>query len=312
MTRTIALTGGTGFIGQHLIQHLIDQGWRVRTMTRRPPPNEARPQVTWIPGDLQDRPALLELCTEADTLVHCAGAIKAATRSGFYETNETGTQNIMDAAAQMGCSRYVHLSSLVAREPQLSDYASSKRAAEKVVASLGPAVNWTILRPPAVYGPGDRETLKIMRVMTYGIALIPGSASHRTSFIHETDLCRAITACVSSDTLSGETIELRDASPGGYDWHAICAAAGAALGRKVSGIPIPHSVLWPVAALNEGFASITGRAAMMTRGKLRELFHDDWAVNENRLCDTTDWHPQIDLENGFAETFDWYRKAGWL
>ena len=312
MTRTIALTGGTGFIGQHLIGHFRNEGWRVRTMTRRPPPDSPDPHVAWVQGTLQDRPSLVELCTGADTVVHCAGAIKAARPSGFYLTNEIGTQNLLDAAAETGCTRFIHLSSLAAREPHLSDYAASKRAGENAVTQHTAAHNWTILRPPAVYGPGDRETLKIMRVMTYGFALIPGSAAHRTSFIHEADLCRAILACITSDSLDGETIELRDARQGGYDWHTICAAAGAALGRKVSGLTIPRLALWPVATLNEGMATMTGKAAMMTRGKLRELFHDDWSVDENRLCTLTDWRPETGLERGFKETFDWYREAGWL
>lgn len=148
--------------------------------------------------------------------------------------------------------------------------------------------------------------------MKMGFAPIPGSPANRSSFIHVTDLCKAVVACVETDKAIGQTIELRDMHEGGYDWHAICAAASASLGHRVRQLIVPHAALWPVAAINEALARVTGRPFMLTLGKLRELFHNDWSVDDNRLSGLTDWRPEIGLQQGFDEAFAWYREAGWL
>ncbi len=312
MTRTIALTGATGFIGQHVQSHAADLGWQIRSLTRRDPAAKSVANVEWIRGSLDDAQTLKTLCQGADAVVHCAGAIKATTPNGFFKTNVGGTETLAHAAAQMGCRKMVYLSSLAAREPSLSDYAASKRKSEEVLSENANMTRWTILRPPAVYGPGDRETLKVFRFMKHGIALVPGSIRNRTSFIHLHDLSRAVVACVDAEAVNQMTIELRDDQAGGYDWRQICEAATAAFGRAVSCLTLPQFAVWPVALLNETLSHLSGRPAILTRGKLREMFHEDWSVGENVLCAHTDWRPEYDLPTGFAQTVNWYQEAGWL
>ena len=312
MTQVVALTGATGFVGHHLVSHFQDLGWTVRALTRRPPAESNDKTVTWVRGTLDDDNALARLCQNSSVVVHCAGAIKAHSRDAFFETNVDGTRNVLSAAEQAGTARFIYLSSLAAREPGLSAYAASKRAGEAVLQGADSKLAWTILRPPAVYGPGDRETFKIMQLMARGFALAPGALSNRLSFIHQADLCRAISASIESDKTLGRTLELRDPSPQGYDWLEISAAASAALGTTVRPVPIPRFVVSPIALINEIAAGVTRRPAMLTSGKVNEMFHEDWSVPDNVLTSLSDWDPQISLADGFQETFRWYKEEGWL
>ena len=312
MTQVVALTGATGFIGHHLVTHFLELGWSVRALTRRSSTTTANERVCWVQGALEDENALNELCRHSDVVVHCAGAIKAQNKAAFFETNVTGTKKVVAAAERAGVARFIYLSSLAAREPLLSAYAASKRAAEEVLQNTKGDLVWTILRPPAVYGPGDRETFKIMQVMARGIALAPGTISNRLSFIHQADLCRAICACIASDNTHGKVLELRDPGTPGYNWTEISEAASAALGVRVRPVSIPRFVVGPIAHINEVIASITRRPAMLTSGKVNEMYHADWSVPENVLTTLSDWRPQISLADGFQETFRWYKEEGWL
>src|SRR4051812_10263948 len=158
--RTLAVTGGTGFVGSHLLLLALEQGYDVRALTRgwKPPEDE----IAWVDGALDRPEALLKLCTGADAVIHVAGVINAPNRAGFEAANVAGTAAMIDAARKAGVKRFVHVSSLVAREPDLSAYGWSKLPSEKLVAASG--LDWTIVRPPAVYGPGDRETLELFRM----------------------------------------------------------------------------------------------------------------------------------------------------
>ncbi len=149
---TIAITGATGFVGGHLIRAARERGYELRALTRgwRPPQDG----IDWVEGALDRPEALHKLARGADAVVHIAGLINAPDRAGFAAVNVAGTAAMIDAARRAGVRRFVHISSLAAREPSLSDYGWSKAKAERLVAASG--LDWTILRPPAVYGPGDR------------------------------------------------------------------------------------------------------------------------------------------------------------
>ncbi len=306
------MTGATGFVGHHLIEHFEELGWSVRALTRRAPIASTGDNVHWVKGALDDKDALRDLCGTSDVVVHCAGAIKARDKEAFFDTNMMGTKNVLSAAEESGTARFIYLSSLAAREPHLSAYAASKRAGEDAVQAAGGRLTWTILRPPAVYGPGDRETFKIMQVMARGFALAPGAVSNRLSFIHQADLCRAISACIRSERTHGNVLELRDAAANGYNWAEISSAASAALGFTVRPLSVPRFALRPIALTNEIIAGVIRRPAMLTLGKVNEMYHDDWSVPENTLTTLSDWRPQISLADGFQETFRWYKDEGWL
>ncbi len=298
--RTIALTGATGFIGGVFLRHLLGQGYRVRALSRRP--REPVDGVEWIPGSLEDDAALAALVAGADAVVHCAGAVRGASAESFVRTNVDGSRRLVEAARAGGqCGRFLLISSLAARHPELSWYAASKREAERVVAEAAGDMALTVFRPTAVYGPGDRELRPLFEWLLRGWLFIPGSASGRVSFIHVDDLAAAVTCWLAaSEPLSG-VFELHDGRPGGYDWLAIGAAAEQARRGPVRRVVIPPGLLTAVAHINLALSRLFGGAPMLTPVKLRELRHPDWSCNNSALERVMDWTPRLQLAQALQE-----------
>ena len=189
MKAAVAVTGGTGFIGREVIRRLLENGWLVRALTRRCDPGLEQMGVTTISGALEDEASLARLVEGATAVVHCAGAVTAPNAATFHLVNAVGAACVMAAAATSTPSRFLLLSSLAAREPALSAYASSKRLGEdQVRRAAGERIELCILRPPAVYGPGDRATLPVFRQLRRGVLLVPAVAEARFSLIYVEDL----------------------------------------------------------------------------------------------------------------------------
>jgi nucleoside-diphosphate-sugar epimerase len=184
----IAMTGATGFLGGHVLDRMIEAGHQVRALARKP--QAARNGVIWVAGDLE-QPG--DLCSEADAVVHVAGVVNADAAT-FDKGNRQGTETMLAAAQAAGVIRFIHVSSLSAREPQLSNYGQSKRAAEDAV--VASPMNWSIVRPPAIYGPGDTDNLELFRFAKRGIMPLPPKG--RLSAIHADDLARLIVALVEA------------------------------------------------------------------------------------------------------------------
>lgn len=258
-----------------------------------------------VPGDLRDRDSLATLINGAHGVIHCAGVVRGGRYAHFHQGNVNGSLNLFESIASATRSpRLVFFSSLAAREPQLSWYARSKFAAEQALLATAPAqvpFDWTVLRPPAVYGPGDREMLPLFRLMARrGIAPLPGSPQARVSLLHIDDLVAATLAILESDRASGHTLALHDGRDGGYSWHDVADTASRAWGRPVTLRPVPPLLLNAVASTNIRLTRLTGRAPMLTPSKLRELRHPDWVCDNQTISDVCAWQPQIGLAAGLA------------
>ena len=313
MARTIAITGATGFVGRRLVRHFAANGWSVRALARRTGGLDPTPGVDLVPGALEDEASLERLVLGADAAVHCAGLIKAADAAAFFSVNERGTKAVAAACAKSeACTRFVHISSLAARLPDISPYAASKRAGELRLGALSDELDWTVLRPPVIYGPGDRETLKLFRLMRRGIAFVPGSAESRISMIYIDDLCSAVERAVVSEGMEGRILEVHDGARNGYSWRDVADAAGRYFGRKVRSVAVPEAAMRPLARVNRGMARLTGSAPMVTPEKLREIYHSDWVCRSNPLTASTGWTPAITIIEGFRRTCHWYEREGWL
>jgi nucleoside-diphosphate-sugar epimerase len=320
MAKTVALTGGTGFIGSHVARRLVAAGWRLRLLVRRLPvhPLLADYPIEAVIGSLDDTRALAELVRGADALVHCAGAIKALDRRSFERVNEAGTSAIAEAAMAEGVGRFVLMSSLAAREPQLSPYGASKRAGEAAVEWImarnvaATDRSWVVLRPPVVYGPGDRESLAIFRGAALGIVPVLNRPDNRLSMIHVGDLARAVAAIVTTGERVNGVFEIDDGRAGGYSWRQIVEAAGAACGRPPLLVPVPAMVLRGLAPAFQAVARLTGKATILSPGKVREMCHPDWVCRPAIGLLAAGWRPAISIEVGFTETVAWYRRAAWL
>ena len=194
------------------------------------------------------------------------------------------------------------LSSLAAREPELSWYSRSKSESEKILQDTG--LDWTILRPPAVYGPGDEEMRAIFDWMARGMAVVPGAATARISLIHISDLVEAIVSCLQTSDTVGQTLSACDGKAAGYDWHEVAAIAERVWQRRVRLLAVPRRLLDLIAAGNLQLARLSGRAAMLTPPKLHELRHPDWVVDNLEISAITNWRPEIPLEQGLQALRD--------
>jgi nucleoside-diphosphate-sugar epimerase len=306
--RLVALTGATGFVGPHLLLALGRRGWRVRLLVRRwsPLPSLAGVEAELVLGDLSDSDALNRLVDGADTVIHAAALIKARHAGQFMAVNRDGTARLSAAA---GAARFLLLSSLAAREPHLSPYAASKRAAEQVIAErAGP---WLAVRAPAVYGPGDRETLAYFRAVARGLAPRPAVADGRLSLIHVADLAEALALAVDQP-LVGSICEIDDGREGGYGYRDMHQAAAAALGRTALSIAVPRIVMAGLARLNQLGHRLGGPVQILTPGKVNEIFHPDWTVHDRHLAGAIGFAPRYHLADGFRDTVLWYRRREWL
>jgi nucleoside-diphosphate-sugar epimerase len=308
MSRTVALTGATGFIGSRLARILRQAGWQVRALVR-PLTGTGRLadlNVTWVTGTLEDSQSLTALVTGADAVVHCAGAVRGAKEADFRRVNVTGVERIVTAARrQSPAPHFLLISSLAAREPQLSAYAASKRDGERALQNQAGTMPWVILRPPAVYGPGDREILPMFRWMMRGIAFFTGPGSARFSLLYVDDLATAV-ACLleQRDNVRGATFELHDGRQDGYSWNDIVSTVRELRRSPVIRVRVPLLWLKLAAALNEGIARLFSLSPMLTLGKIRELSHPDWVASNQAIYLATGWQPSVPLEQGLCRTLD--------
>ena len=298
----LAITGGTGFVGGKLIELAVEAGHEVRALTRRPQPD--MPRVAWVPGALDTPLALTSLVRGADAVIHVAGVVNAPDRAGFAAGNIAGTQAVVDAAAATGVRRFIHVSSLTAREPQLSDYGWSKAGAERVVEASN--LDWTIVRPTAIYGPGDMEMRDMFRVAKFGLALLPPPG--RMSVIEVSDLARLLLALLTNNP--GRVIlEADDGMEDGWTHGDFARAIGAAVGQRVLPLALPKAILSLAAKADHLFR---GPKAKLTADRVGYLSHPDWTVDPARRPDSTLWQAEVPTPQGLTETASWYRAKGLL
>lgn len=296
----IALTGATGFVGRRTLDLLVGGNHDVRALTRRAQP--ARDGVTWIEGALDRADALEALVAGAGAVIHVAGVVNAPDRAGFAAGNLDGTRAILHAAARARVGRFVHVSSLAAREPGLSDYGWSKAEAERMVEASG--LDWTIVRPPAVYGPGDLEMRDVFRIAKLGLALLPPPG--RLSAIAVDDLARLLVLLAER---SGPRATYEPDDGRTYSHMEFAQAVGRAVGRRVLPLPLPAALLRLGARIDRG---LRGAGAKLTPDRAAYLAHPDWTADRAKRPPPELWAPGIALDRGLADTVRWYREHGLL
>ncbi len=307
MVDTIAITGATGFVGAEVAQRLTTAGKRIQALIR-PESLRKKPAdiaANWIEGSLDDLPSLRLLVEGADAVIHCAGAVRGATLDQFRRANSKGLAHLIRAAVDRQRSpRFLLISSLSAREPHLSHYAASKREGERVLAGQSGRMPWTIYRPCAVYGPGDREILPVFKWMANGVAPVLGSGNGRFSLIFVKDLADAVNNWLDQDCCHSGTYELHDGHPGGYSWHDVIGTFRRLRSNAVIRIRIPLVLVKMVARVNLLTARILGYAPMLTPGKVRELSHPDWVCDNASLSSASGWLPKVLLPEGLKRTLN--------
>ena len=309
MPRTLALTGATGFIGTALRRRLVSAGWEVRALHRRrasqPRYGSDDTRIRWVCGSLSDPDSLRRLLQGVAAVVHCAGAVRGASAEQFNQVNVEGVARLVQAARELHpVPRFLLISSLAAREPALSFYAASKRGGEGILHTLAGPMETTIFRPPAVYGPGDREMAPLLRCMQHGLAPVLGGSAARFSLLCVEDLADAIRHALERPDWAPGPFEIHDGHPEGYSWEEVMTTVSRILRRPVRAVRVPLALLRAAAAGNLLLAQICGTLPMLTPGKVRELTHPDWVCHDAPLREATGWTPHIGLEEGMRLTID--------
>lgn len=298
----LAITGATGFVGKRLVALAIERGHAVNALTRRP--RSGGDGINWVFGSLESPNALSSLMRGADAVLHVAGVVNAPDRPGFAAGNIDGTRNVLAAAEGAGVARFVHISSLAAREPGLSSYGWSKSGAEGLV--VGSATDWDIVRPPAVYGPGDMDMLDVFKMARLGLALLPPGG--RMSAIHVDDLARLLLTLAEAPA-ERRTYEPDDGRPGGWSHAAFARAIGDAVGRRVRPIALSRRLMGIGARID---AMVRKGGARLTPDRVSYMCHPDWVSDPLRRPPPALWRPEIPTAEGLADTAAWYRAEGLL
>lgn len=319
------MTGGTGFVGRHLVEHLRAQGDEVTTLVRSPQRAEplAALGARLERGDLHDRAALARAVAGQDVIYHVAGAVAAPNEAAYLAGNRDGTAHLAAAAASAGTRRFVFVSSLAAAGPSrpgaphqgdgephpVTAYGRSKLAAEQVVRASPLA--WTIVRPPAVYGPRDRENfLTVFKALRLGVAPVFGDGSMQLSAVYAPDLAEALRAAGSSEVTIGRIYYANH--PEIVTSAELVRTIAQAAGRSVRIIGLPEPLARGILTLTGGVARLLGRTTILNADKANEFYQEAWTGDPAALTRDAGWHARHDVASGFAATWRWYRDAGWL
>ncbi|MGH7518053.1 MAG: NAD-dependent epimerase/dehydratase family protein [Gemmatimonadales bacterium] len=318
------VTGATGFVGSHLVEALRSGGHHVAALVRTPGKAAALTAlgVEQVRGELSDRDALARAAEGRDAIFHVAGLTAAVDEAGYLRANQDGTRALLEAAERAGAGRFVYVSSMAAAGPAargrpltgsepeapVTAYGRSKLAGESAVRESRLA--WTIVRPPMVYGPRDREVLKVFQLARLGLAPVFGDGTQELSAVHAADLAGALVAAAATPGTAGATYYA--CHPEIFTSEAFVRAVGGAAGKRVTVLRIPPAVGRVALAGAGAAARVAGRATILNADKANEFFQPAWTGDPAPLTRATGWRATHDLASGLAHTWQWYRSSGWL
>lgn len=324
----ILVTGATGFVGCNLVETLLQRGDRVTCLVRETSDTRfiRRQGIQLVIGDINDRASIRQAAAGIHVVYHLAGLIKAKGRKQYLKVNQAGTHLLLETLAEIApnLKRFVHMSSLAAAGPSttglclnekdtpnpISWYGESKLLSEQAVLAFSNVFPVTILRPSAVYGPYDRETLLAFRMVKRGCLLTPGRLIRRFSLVHVHDLATACIQAGESETATGSVYFI--SRPEIYTWNAIGLEIARVLGKQYRQIAFPQWLAETVGRTGDLWTRLTGKAATLNSQKVKELLQEFWLCDSAKARAELNFSPAVDLARGINETVRWYQKQGWL
>lgn len=320
----ILVTGGTGFIGSHLVERLVAQGRAVRCLVRRSSAilNLPLAAVELAYGDLTTSAGLPGALRSVDTVIHLAGVTKARTVTEYDRGNAGATANLLRAAGDI--RRFVHVSSLAAAGPSaagralteadephpVSRYGRSKLAAEQAVRQSPVCGRSVIVRPPVVYGPRDRDVYQIIQGAARGWVVQIGHAPRCFSLIYVGDLVDGLIAAADIESAQGRVFYM--AHPAAVSWTEFAAAAARLMGRRTRAVAIPEKAAYVLGMCAEWWTRLSGKPGILSRDKVAEACCAGWVCDPGRARAEMGFSAPTGLEEGLRCTLEWYKEAGWL
>ncbi|MFQ5865443.1 MAG: NAD-dependent epimerase/dehydratase family protein [bacterium] len=323
------ITGGRGFIGSFLVQALLKKGHQVRCLLR----NKGRDQG-WLSGldferlngDITEPKSLFAAVEGVDYVFHLAGLTKSNIKSEFYKINVDGTRNLLEAVCKINpnLKRFVLVSSLAAAGPSpngrpltesdppnpMSNYGRSKLKAEQITLQFSPQIPITIVRPPAVYGPRDRDIFQLFKYIKQGWHLSLAGRSRYSSVIYVKDLVQGILSVAEQEHARGEVYFLSDDQP--YSWDYFADAIAKIFGVRTRKIMIPLTLALLISCGFDIIAKFTTKPTLFSLEKFRELKAIYWICDNSKAKKELGFRPGFTLQKGLCETAQWYLENGWL
>lgn len=255
-------------------------------------------------GSLKDARLLRHFVSNTDAVIHCAGTVRGLKLTDFKEANIDAVSSLLEARRTLTTApRFLLISSLAAREPSLSHYANSKWQGEELLKHYDSTTDWTIFRPSAIYGVGDKELKPLLDLLKYGVCLQLSDSDSRFSLIHVDDVAGAVLKWLENGTANHEVIELDDGTVNGYNWQDIKFIASRVFGRQIRTIKIPQSFLNGLGRVSEFASRIINTSPMLSTGKVRELTWHDWVCDQVDNQSIKTWTPEIQFEQGLIKLY---------
>ncbi len=325
----VFLTGGSGFLGSHIAEQLNEAGIAVRALVRRTSDTKflkSLDNVELVNGSIYDVPGLVKVMGDATHVIHSAGLVKAKTPAEFHRVNAAGAVCMLEAAKRHGnIERFVLVSSLAVCGPSadgkplppdappnpVTHYGRSKLAAERAAQAMRGELPVTIIRPPLIYGPRDREVLAFFKSVKFGVLPYMGSTARGVSAVFGSDCAAACVSALSADVPSGKAYCVEDGET--QTLGELVGQIEEAMGKRTwFRMPVPRKVLEAAAVGSELFGRFTDQAVMLTRDKCNELYAPHWVCESSEARADLGWQPKVSFQRGARITAEWYRRQGWL
>ncbi|MFH1288859.1 MAG: SDR family NAD(P)-dependent oxidoreductase [bacterium] len=328
----VLVTGANGFIGSRLVRELLKRNYEVVCLVRKTSNIELLSglNVSYIYGSIDDKSSLIDSFNAIkddfpEYVIHCAGVLKGRTREDFFSVNAGGTKNLIEACLpyKERIKRFVYISSLAASGPAtiknprveidtpnaISYYGQSKLAGEEELKKVSSQIPITVIRPTAVYGPGDRGVYTYFKLINSGIMPVVGNMEMAISVIFVEDLVKAVLFIMEGKGAEGETFFVSDETV--HRLKEILAEIKSSLNKKTIPLVIPDFLLFGVAVVSEFVAGLFGKATFLNRQKFLEMRQKGWVCSTDKLK-KLGFRPEYDLKRGVEETVRWYRENKWL
>jgi dihydroflavonol-4-reductase len=331
---TVLVTGGSGFVGSHLVEKLVERGYRVRLLLRKSSSLHwlEGVRVEYAYGDVRDKASLAGACVGVRSVFHFGGAVRAHSAAEFRATNGAGTRNLAEALAERGTGGgfFIYCSSLAAggpavaveRDPDpirtesdpatpITPYGRSKLEGEVALREVADAhgrFRHVILRPPAVYGPRDQAFLLFFRLLKNGFLPVPATAVSRLNLIYVSDLVDA--AIRAAETSARGTYYVSDGET--YAWAEVGLRAATMMGVDVRSMRVPRFLAMLFATAAEAWGFVLRDPPVLSRAKIRDIWEPHWVCSCEKAMRDWGYEPKYPLERGLEETLTWYRMNQWL